>query len=215
MEIAKFLALLAGQCIILCFPLSLAMVSLPSMTLAIALWHRLLWTKFKKLLVIYFISLIFWIPLIVLEISFFQYQLANLWFLSGLYVKCLLSIWLFVIYQHYTTSHEMLFVLHKLHIPPVFLLSGVFILFFAKRLMRSVSNMQTAYSLRVVNADYFFRIKILVAMAKNLIIFSFHHLDDIHATIVLRKLNRPCPFDLLYQYEKDYLMRLKLKNPEQ
>ncbi|NUM35946.1 MAG: hypothetical protein HUU50_15490 [Candidatus Brocadiae bacterium] len=98
-------------------------------------------------------------------------------------------------------------VLETLYTPPILLLSTLFILLFLRNLILMVQNFRRSWKLRIHSHSIAFVIKTFLSLVKNLILFSFYRLDDLHSMVILRKLNRPIPFLQLYLSEKEYSMK--------
>ena len=171
--------------------------------------YRELRIVFLKFCGIYTLSILFFIPLVWIEMQFFEYDFEHTFFLLSLYLKSFLSLCCVILYKRHTSFLEFMSVLEKLHIPPLFLLGTLFILLFLRNVFFMIQNFKTSWKLRIHKPGFGFRIKTFLSLVKNLVVFSFYHLEDLHSMVLLRKLNRPIPFSLLYLSEKEYSMRNK------
>lgn len=205
MELCKFFALLVLQLLFILLPAHVAGILLVFLMIFSFLWAREFLQRLWKFIFVYLVGLIFLIPFFVIERCFFAYPVENIYFVGALYLKSFLSLVLFLVYQQLTPLSELMFVLQKIRIPPLFLVSTLFILFFLKILQQSALHMAITYSLRVhKSSSYGFRLRILMASVKNFILFAAQRLDNVYSMVVLRRLDRPFPFDKLYCYEKNY-----------
>lgn len=199
----KFFLLCISQIGVLFFPFSYILCGF-FLPMGYSLWDKKLRYRFLKFLGIYSITILFFIPLVWIENRFFGYDISHTYFLLSLYVRSFLALTCLGIYKKHSSFLEFFYVLETLHIPPLFLSATLFILLFLRNLIFTIKHYQIAWKLRIHSPSYFFRIKIFCTLVKNLIVFSFLSLEDIHSMVVLRKLNRPIPFALLYLSEVQY-----------
>lgn len=205
MEIGKFFALICSQLLIILLPYFASIVLLIFMSLYLLLYFDAsLYNNLKRAIYFYTLAIILWTPFVAIEMYYFSYPLANIYSIIQLCFKSFTSLAMFLLYKRHTSLLELMSVLYCLRLPGIFLLATLFILYFLQRLYRNVFNMKAIFSLRVSDKRRIFRIKVIYAMIKNLIVFSAQKLEDIHSVILLRRLDRQQRFDLLYKYEKNY-----------
>ncbi len=201
--ITKFSFLILFQIIIAFLPILISFGILLIVGLLFSFYQKFR-SIFWKFLAIYCLSILFFIPLVWIEMRFFQYDFSNVVFLLSLYIKSFLSLCCIIFYKQNTSLLEFFYVLERLHIPPLFLLATLFILLFLRNILGKLQSMKTIWTLRVHTPRFFFRFKIFFSLLQNLIVFSFHNLEDMHSMVLLRKLNRPIPFAMLYNLEKKH-----------